>query len=197
MDDPEFVVPNPSDELITVATYDDDVAARLALNHLREAGLPAVLSDENTIAMDWLLSNAIGGIKVQVNPKDALVARQLIDEHEQQHAEMDGAPSGDSGASAQWRVESQEEDSNDDNESDEDLEEDLPLTTRERDSVRALRGAVFGILFPPIELYVAYLVYRVFVSRESLGARYRNMTIAAAFIMLLVLGGVYAFIRPR
>ena len=73
MDDPYFDAPPTGDELVTVAAYDDAVSAGLALNRLNEAGLPAVLSDENTVAMDWLLSNAIGGIKVQVNPKDVMI----------------------------------------------------------------------------------------------------------------------------
>jgi hypothetical protein len=41
-----------------------------------------VLSDENTVSMDWLLSNAIGGIKVQVHPKDAEAARRVLEHHE-------------------------------------------------------------------------------------------------------------------
>ena len=61
----------------------------------------------------------------------------------------------------------------------------------------AFRGALLGILFPPIEFYVLYLVYKVFVSDEPLAARYRNMASAAAVIMLVVLGGWYAILRPR
>ena len=92
MDDADFDAPAPGDELVTVATFDNAVAARLAFNHVREAGLPAVLSDENTVATDWLLSNAIGGIKVQVNSKDVTRARQLIDDHQRQTEAADGEP---------------------------------------------------------------------------------------------------------
>jgi hypothetical protein len=92
MDDPYFDAPATSDELVTVATYDDAVSARLALAHLRAAGLSATIADEQTVAMDWLLSNAIGGIKVQVNPKDVSTARQLIEEHEWQKAAIDDVP---------------------------------------------------------------------------------------------------------
>ena len=37
---------------------------------------------------------------------------------------------------------------------------------------------------------------KVFVSDEPLGTRYRNMSLVAAVIMLIVLGGWYAIIRP-
>src|SRR5262245_42707636 len=92
MSDPYFDAPETGDELVTVASYDDAVSARLAFNQLREAGLLAVLSDENTVAMDWLLSNAIGGIKIQVDPKDVMRAHQLIDDHQRQRAAADTEP---------------------------------------------------------------------------------------------------------
>jgi hypothetical protein len=196
MDDPYFDAPANGDELATVAAYDDPVSARLALNHLRAAGLPAVLSDESTVAMDWLLANAIGGIKVQVNPKDVATARRLIEEHEQQRAAADGPATPPTDEMEEERAAAwAEELAAAEDESDLDDDE-PPLTTRERDAARAFRGALVGILFLPIEFYVLYVVYKVFVSEERLGARYRNMAFAAAIIMLVVLGGCYALIRP-
>jgi hypothetical protein len=200
MDDPYFDATAIRDELVTVVTYDDAVSARLAVNHLREAGLPAVISDENTVTMDWLLSNAIGGIKVQVDPKDFPVARRLIEEHERQRAVADGlltlgAADGEEATVAVGRYSAGEDDvqiPEDDDEAD----EEPPPTNRERDGSRILRGALLGILFPPIELYVLYLVFKVFVSTERLGRHYRNMAWGGAIIMLIVLGGVYAFLRP-
>jgi hypothetical protein len=203
MNDPDFDTPTTSDELVTVATYDDAVSARMALNHLCETGLTAVLSDESTVAMDWLLSNAIGGIKLQVHSKDLTVAHRLLEEHHRSEAAADGAPAietleaemgePDVDAEALGDIEGEAPSAEDED----DLEEEPPLTTRERNGLRAFRGALLGILFPPIELYVLYLVYKVFVSDERLGARYRNMARAAAVIMLIVLGGCYAIFRPR
>jgi Putative prokaryotic signal transducing protein len=205
MNDPDFDAPvNTSDELVTVATYDNAVAARMALNHLCEAGLAAVLSDESTVAMDWLLSNAIGGIKVQVHSKDVAMAHRLLEEHHPGDAAPEAEPLADEteeasvSGKAPWdddreegtRAEAEIED-------DDDIEEEPPLSDRERNGLRAFRGALLGILFPPIEFYVLYLVYKVFVSEERLGARYRFMACAAAVIMLIVLGGMYAIFRPR
>ena len=70
-------------DLVTVATFDDSVSASLVMNRLRHAGLPAVLSQENVVTWFWYLSNAFGGIGVQVNSKDAEAARCLIEQHEQ------------------------------------------------------------------------------------------------------------------
>lgn len=211
MDDSYFDEPPASKELVTVAAYDDAVSARLALSHLRAAGLRAALSDESTVAMDWLLSNAIGGIKLQVNAKDIATARRLIEEHEWQLADIEGmaTPVGFEVDEERWGAKSIRFDAEDvtgaedeyeynyDNkyEDEADLDEELPLTARERDGARAFRGALLGILFAPIELYVLYLVYKVFVSTERLGPRYCNMAIAAAAIMLIVLGGCYAIVR--
>jgi hypothetical protein len=205
MNDPDFDAPAAADELVTIAAYDDAVSARMALNHLCEAGLTAMLSDESTVAMDWLLSNAIGGIKVQVHAKDVAVAHQLLEAHHRREAEADGAPDTDTlaagmgepsiDAEALGDIEGEAPSAEDEDE--DDLEEEPPLTTRERNALRAFRGALLGILFPPIELYVLYLVYKVFVSDEQLGPRYRNMAWAAAVIMLIVLVGCYAILRPR
>ena len=205
MNDPEFDAPTTSDELVTVATYDDAVSARMALNHLCEAGLTAVLSDESTIAMDWLLSNAIGGIKLQVHSKDLTIAQGLLEEHHRLGAAADGAPESETLAAEMEEpdvhtkvpgdIEGEAPSAED--EDDDDLEEEPPLTTRERNGLRAFRGALLGILFPPIELYVLYLVYKIFVSDEQLGPRYRNMARDATVIMLIVLGGCYAILRPR
>jgi hypothetical protein len=207
MNDPDFDAPvNTSDELVTVATYDDAISARMALNHLCEAGLTAVLSDESTVAMDWLLSNAIGGIKVQVHSKDAAMAHRLLEEHHRGDEAPEAEPPTDEmeeasvRGKAPWDDEAEEslragDEIEDDDEAD--IEEEPPLSDRERNGLRAFRGALLGILFPPIELYVLYLVYKVFVSDERLGARYRKMAWVAGVIMLIVLGGMYAIFRPR
>src|SRR5271157_3428271 len=59
-----------SSDLVTVGTFDDSVSASLVMNRLKHAGLPAVLSHENAVTWFWYLSNAIGGIVVQVNSKE-------------------------------------------------------------------------------------------------------------------------------
>ncbi len=58
-----------ADELITVATFRFAHEAELARLHLAEVGVRAFIADAETVAMDWLLGNAIGNVKLQV-PRD-------------------------------------------------------------------------------------------------------------------------------
>jgi hypothetical protein len=58
-------------ELVTVARFDIPANAHIARNALEEAGIKAVIQDEQLVAMDYLLSLAVGGIKVQVWEEDA------------------------------------------------------------------------------------------------------------------------------
>jgi hypothetical protein len=60
-----------SKRLVTIATFDQAAQARLAQNALEAKGIKAMVSDENLVAMDWLLANAVGGVKVQVWEEDA------------------------------------------------------------------------------------------------------------------------------
>lgn len=67
-----------SNDLTTVATFTLPAQAELAKNALAEAGIPAVTSNEQVIAMDWLLANAVGGIRVQVRAEDADRAAEVL-----------------------------------------------------------------------------------------------------------------------
>ena len=67
-------------KLVTIARFDLTGQAHIAKNALEAAGIKSVLADEQTIAMDWLLSNAIGGIKVQVLEEDAERAVTALEE---------------------------------------------------------------------------------------------------------------------
>ncbi|HVK16195.1 MAG TPA: DUF2007 domain-containing protein [Fimbriiglobus sp.] len=64
--------------LTTVASFDLAAKAELARNVLEEAGIDAVLTDAEIVAMDWLISNAVGGIKVQVREEDAERAAEVL-----------------------------------------------------------------------------------------------------------------------
>ena len=64
--------------LTTVATFDLAPKAELARNVLAAAGIPAVIADAEIVAMDWLISNAVGGIKLQVREEDAERAAEML-----------------------------------------------------------------------------------------------------------------------
>jgi hypothetical protein len=65
--------------LTTVATFHQPAQAELAKNVLIAAGIQAVLADAEIVAMDWLLANAVGGIKLQVRPEDAERAAAVLE----------------------------------------------------------------------------------------------------------------------
>jgi len=189
-------------DLVTVATFDDSVAASLVMNRLKHAGLPAVLARENAVTWFWYLSNAIGGIGVQVNSKDAEAARSLLEQHEQLTAADAAAAEagseteeiiGDDAAdlsTADAEVETAAASTTGTGQ--EPLDDEPASTERERNANRAARGAVLGIVFLPIQLYALYLLlFRVFASEESLDDRHLHRSIAAGVINYVVLVGFY------
>ena len=71
-----------SDRLATVATFRSPVEANLARNRLEAAGIEAFLADEETVGMVWHLTNALGGIKLQVGDRDVEEALAILAESE-------------------------------------------------------------------------------------------------------------------
>ena len=68
-----------SDRMTVVAAFDTPVKAEIARLALDRAGIPAVIEDSEIVAMDWLLANAVGGIKVKVRETDADRAAEVLD----------------------------------------------------------------------------------------------------------------------
>lgn len=66
--------------LVTLQHFRDIPEALLAKGMLESAGIECLLADGNMVRMDWLLSNAIGGIRLQVRKEDLESARALLDE---------------------------------------------------------------------------------------------------------------------
>lgn len=60
----------PQERLVTVASCILPAEAHALRIKLQENDIRVFLADEFTVTMDWLLSNAIGGIKVQVAESD-------------------------------------------------------------------------------------------------------------------------------
>jgi hypothetical protein len=66
------------EQLVTLATFWSPAEAHVVRLGVEAAGVRVYLADEQTIAMDWLLSNAIGGIKLQVAERDLERAREVL-----------------------------------------------------------------------------------------------------------------------
>src|SRR5262245_60532836 len=140
-----------SDSLVTIAAFWSPVEADLARNRLEAAGIQAFLANAVTVGMYWHLSNAVGGVRLQVREGDAEEALAVL-------AEQPAAA---------------------------EAEESEPvLTSREQNADRAFRGAVLGLLFLPLQLYVFWLLLKVFISDEHLDPGKRRNAIVAAIINL-------------
>lgn len=63
---------------ITVASFSQPVEAHLARTQLEADGITCVVSDEYLVRMDWLLSNAIGGVKLKVLAWEADRAKEIL-----------------------------------------------------------------------------------------------------------------------
>src|SRR5947209_4484756 len=66
--------------LVVLCRYRDLHEAMMAKGALDSAGIPSFMADENTVRMDWMWSNAIGGIRLFVREEDASDAGDLLDQ---------------------------------------------------------------------------------------------------------------------
>ena len=67
-------------DLVTIRQFRDLPEALLAKGSLESAGIECFLADENLVRLDWFISNFIGGIKLNVDARDAANAQKLLDE---------------------------------------------------------------------------------------------------------------------
>jgi hypothetical protein len=183
-----------NDELVTIATFDNTVQANLVRNQLAAAGIRATLVDEHTVGLNWMWSNAIGGVKLIVREEDYEdAARLLADPGAEQEVDDAGQTFLDEVETDE--VETDEADADDlsnDVAEPEIAEPKGGPTQREQDAERALRAACFGILLGPLQLYAAWLLLSVWFSRERLGPEYlrkawRALAICGPFLFLWLL----------
>ncbi|PLX40935.1 MAG: phosphoenolpyruvate synthase [Deltaproteobacteria bacterium] len=66
--------------LIALRHYLNPWDAELARGMLDSAGIEAVVFDQNTVYMNWLYSNAIGGVRLMVHEEDLAEAAELLGE---------------------------------------------------------------------------------------------------------------------
>jgi len=66
-------------ELVTVAEFRDLPAAGLAQSILESADIPCFLDNQYTVGVNWLYSNAVGGVKLKVNKSNIERASKLLE----------------------------------------------------------------------------------------------------------------------
>lgn len=179
--------------LVTIARFDLAGQAHLAKNALEAAGIRSILADEQTIAMDWLLSNAIGGIKVQVLEEDAERAVAALEESlgggdkiddetlaaEAERAEPEAADEpADSAAPIADAAAAPSEIA---------AEENRAGTPSERDDYarRFLLAAFFGLIVPLLWFYAVYLFLNAAFGPGTLTSTNRNKLRAGGALLAL------------
>ena len=68
-------------DFVTIARFEFPAEAETAKLILEGQGLRAFLEDAETVAMDWMLGNAIGYIKLKVPAGDVPTAVALLQQH--------------------------------------------------------------------------------------------------------------------
>jgi hypothetical protein len=85
---------DPTNRPVVLRRYRDMPTAFIEKGVLDAAGIQTFLQDDNVVRMDWLWSNAMGGIKLIVREKDAEEAEAILSQkpvEEQGGTEVQGA----------------------------------------------------------------------------------------------------------
>lgn len=77
--------------LVTLATYRSAFPAEMGKVALAHEGITAFVADENIVTTDWMLGNAVGGVKLQVAEADAEAAVAILERHHQATKETEAA----------------------------------------------------------------------------------------------------------
>jgi hypothetical protein len=76
----------PIDDLVTIATYDLPAKADIERQVLEEEGIQTFLADDNIVAMNWFLANAVGGAKLKVAASNAPRAIEILESYRKEDA---------------------------------------------------------------------------------------------------------------
>jgi hypothetical protein len=173
-----------SSSYVTVATYADPIHASLARNYLEENDIPVVMTDEETVSVDWSLGFALGGIKLQVAPWHLERAEFLLAQHQRVTQEREEAEK--IAETAFTTPEAMEE-------LHAEQEDRLPIN---QDVDRLLRTTVVGLLLWPLQLLALWWLFEYWRGRDIPSADRRwkvkvaallNIPLMAIIIVPLVL----------
>ncbi|NOR54258.1 MAG: DUF2007 domain-containing protein [Candidatus Aminicenantes bacterium] len=66
------------EKLITIATFSRVMEAHLSKARLESGGIECFLADEYIVIMNWLYSDAVGGVKLRVKASDVQRAVEIL-----------------------------------------------------------------------------------------------------------------------
>ena len=84
------------EELITIANFSHPTEADPVVAWLESEGIECFVTNKHTITMNWLYSNAIGGVGVQVKAVDVERANEILQAISTADAVVDEPPPSDS-----------------------------------------------------------------------------------------------------
>lgn len=79
-------------EFVSIRSFDNYVSAHIAAGRLEEDGVRCWLKDENTVTIDPILTNAVGGIKLMVTASQAERATNILRVLESEHKKLTPCP---------------------------------------------------------------------------------------------------------
>jgi hypothetical protein len=71
-------IPVVPEKLVTIASFSHPEEAYIVSTKLESEGIRSFVADAHTVTANWLYSNAIGGVKVQVRESDAAEAARIL-----------------------------------------------------------------------------------------------------------------------
>jgi hypothetical protein len=155
-------------DLTTIATFTSGVEAAIAQQALAAAGIEAYVHGDAMATTMWHLGVALGGVKLQVAAVDAAEALALLEEARAGSFADDALGEDD----------------------DEDGESETTLAASAQDDAvhRALKAAIFGLLFPPLTFYAGWLLLEMRDSDATLSAKNRRHLSVAAMHVFIAIG---------
>lgn len=164
-----------SDRLTPIARHLSAVEADLIRCHLEAANIPAFVDNAAIVAMDWALSNAIGGVQVLVRASDADAALALL--------ERRGRP--ELPPLAELDADDEHEDYGDSTaEHPDERMVEAPPNEREALADRAFRAALLSVWLVPLVVYAVWLLLKVANFDEEMRPVYRRRAWVAAAVLL-------------
>ena len=79
-------------DFVLLNVYDNYVSAHIAMGRLQEDGINCWLKDENTVTIDPILTNAVGGIKLMVPSVQAERAVDILRMLDQKNKALNPCP---------------------------------------------------------------------------------------------------------
>jgi hypothetical protein len=187
-----------SRRLRTVASFDLAYKADIVAAALEDAGIEAEVADREIVSMEWLLANAVNGVKVQVAEEDERRALAVVNalyrdgfnqsrvsDEELERQALEAAPPDDSEESPS---------------SEPPVPDTPPLATRadtgdvNRDQYarRFMLCSVFSLVLPPLVIYAFYLgLVTVFGSGPMTSVGWQRVGFGVAFGGIWVTGALW------